>query len=91
MRVKVLSVHRARGGNPTLIARVQILRVYRGQVPRENLEMRFFLPMCGPAAVPVRSGSDLIIYNPIQPGRIYLPAYNWVEYQRAKRFDPSIR
>jgi hypothetical protein len=53
--------------------------------------MRFFLPMCGPAAVPVRSGSDLIIYNPIQPGRIYLPAYNWVEYQRAKRFDPSIR
>jgi len=91
MRVKVLSVHRGREGNPTLVARVQVVRVYRGQSPRPNQEIRFILPPCGPAAVSVRSGSDLVIYNPTQPGRVRVPAYNWVEYERAKRFDPSIR
>jgi hypothetical protein len=91
MRVKVLSVHRPSGYQAPLIANVRILQVYRGNKPRPNLEMQFSYPPCGPAAIDVRPGVDLIVYNSIQPGRLFIPGLQWVDYQRARRFDPLVR
>jgi hypothetical protein len=61
--------------------------------------MLFKLPPCSGAAVDVRPGADLVIYGFMQPtilisgalpNRAGMWVSEWVDYPRAKRFDPQV-
>lgn len=99
MRVQILSIKHPQGYQAPIFAKVRVLRVYRGKKPVANT-MLFQLPPCSDAAVNVLPGADLVIYSAAQPTKLMrgdrpnqIGIWNslWVDYARARRFDPRVR